>query len=71
MHFSWNFIQGAIFPFSGSGSNIISLLAIDSNSNIKPEANNFVLLSVTIEFLIIYFISVMWNRKNYSQYIGI
>lgn len=55
MHFSWNLIQGVIFPFEGSGSDLLSLLSIDSSLIIKPETNNFILLSISIEFLLIYF----------------
>ena len=66
MHFSWNFIQGAVFPFEGSGSNIVSLLTINNDLNIKPEVNDFVLLSIAIQFLLIYFTSAMWKKTTYN-----
>ncbi len=40
MHFSWNFIQGVIFPFQGSGTGLNSVFLIKGNDvDIWPEAS--------------------------------
>ncbi len=53
MHFSWNLIEGVIFPFQGSGSNIESLFILKTKLNIWPENSNYMILSVFFELLIL------------------
>lgn len=54
MHFSWNLIQGVIFPFEGSGANINSLLVFENEVNIIPEASPFMFTSFFVEIIFIW-----------------
>ena len=70
MHFSWNFVQGAIFGFANSGEDVkASILKIAlSNHPITggefgPEGSTILLVLSTISFLFIYF----WKRWNHIK----
>ncbi len=65
MHFSWNFIQGVIFSFEGSGSGLNSIFLLkDSNVNMPPEASNFMILTFFVEIVLVYIIykKIIANR---------
>ncbi|MBD0405449.1 CPBP family intramembrane glutamic endopeptidase [Flammeovirga sp. EKP202] len=70
MHFSWNFIQGVIFPFEGSGSNIESVFVLGSTIEIMPEANLFVIFSILLEIILVtifYHLSRKVNTNLFKQ----
>ncbi|WP_044208709.1 CPBP family intramembrane glutamic endopeptidase [Flammeovirga sp. OC4] len=70
MHFSWNFIQGVIFPFEGSGSNIESVFVLDSTIELMPEANLFVIFSILLEIILVtifYHLSRKFNTNLFKQ----
>ncbi len=54
MHFSWNFIQGVIFPFEGSGSEFDNILVLQSGVNINPEASQFMFVTFFVEIILIW-----------------
>lgn len=54
MHFSWNFIQGVIFPFDGSGSEFNSILVFKSEVVITPEASQFMFVTFFVEIILIW-----------------
>lgn len=57
MHFSWNFVQGVIFPFQGSGSNLESIFIMENNMMIFPEASCYMVITVLLEILLIWLLS--------------
>ncbi len=62
MHFSWNFIQGVIFPFEGSGAITQSFFLIKSNNTeMWPEASHYMILAFLIE---ITFIWLVYKKKG-------
>ncbi|WP_372774620.1 CPBP family intramembrane glutamic endopeptidase [Mangrovibacterium sp.] len=63
MHFSWNFIQGVIFPFEGSGSNLDSLFVFrDTSLNLLPEASRLHFLTFFVEIILI--LGLWWNARE-------
>ncbi len=58
MHFSWNFIQGVIFPFEGSGSNLNSILVMESKINLLPEASPFMIVTTIVEIILVWWLSI-------------
>ena len=54
MHFSWNFIQGVIFPFEGSGSKLKSILVSQNAIHITPEASKFMFITFLVEIILIW-----------------
>ncbi len=62
MHFSWNFIQGVIFPFEGSGSISQSFFLMKGNpGEFWPEASHYMILAFLIE---ITFIWLVYKKKG-------
>ena len=55
MHFSWNLVQGILFNFSGSGSQLESLLILENEVVLLPEASPYMVLIAMIEFTLIMF----------------
>lgn len=54
MHFSWNFIQGVIFPFEGSGSKLTSILVSQKAIHITPEASEYMFVAFLVEIILIW-----------------
>lgn len=63
MHFSWNFIQGVIFPFEGSGSGLSSLLLMQNTYSIIPEASSYFIITTIFEVLLIILIYRFTNPQ--------
>jgi hypothetical protein len=63
MHFSWNFIQGVIFPFQGSGSNLENIFIMENNAKIYyPEGSSYFIFAFILEIILII---LLYNyRKN-------
>lgn len=62
MHFSWNFIQGVIFPFQGSGSGLNSVYLIKGNDvDMWPEASHYIVLTFFIEIVLIW---LLYRKKG-------
>jgi membrane protease YdiL (CAAX protease family) len=57
MHFSWNFLQGVVLPFQGSGQSVASYFILVGGKVIFPEASHFMFISILLEMLIITLIS--------------
>ena len=57
MHFSWNFIQGIIFPFQGSGTGLESVFIMENQAMIYPEGSSYMVVSVILEIIIITLLS--------------
>lgn len=64
MHFFWNFIQGGIFPFEGSGSELESVFIVRNGAMMYPEASNFMVFAFLLEILLIKFLS---NSISFNQ----
>ena len=67
MHFSWNFIQGVIFPFEGSGSEFDSILVLQSGGDINPEASQFMFVTFFVEIILIWAF-VKLKQKTFNEY---
>ena len=63
MHFSWNFIQGVIFPFQGSGSDLESFFIMKNEAMVYPEVSSYIIVSVILEIIIITLLS--WVNSSY------
>jgi membrane protease YdiL (CAAX protease family) len=67
MHFSWNFIQGVVFPFEGSGSHLSTILSTERIQKVFPEASPFMIFSFIVEILLIWALSKISNRDARLQ----
>ncbi|PTN10442.1 CPBP family intramembrane glutamic endopeptidase [Mangrovibacterium marinum] len=62
MHFSWNIIQGVIFPFEGSGSNLDRLFVFrDASMRVFPEASQLYFVPFFVELILI---SGLWWKTR-------
>ncbi len=64
MHFFGNFIQGVVFPFQGSGSNLENIFVLESNAVFFPEASYYLCVSLLLEIVLI---TVIANSKYFTS----
>lgn len=57
MHFSWNFIQGVIFSFSGSGTDLENLFIMENKIMTSPEESHYMVFAVMLEILLVWLLS--------------
>jgi len=69
MHFSWNFIQGVIFPFQGSGSGLESVFIMENKAMMYPEGSSYIVIAVLLEILLITLLSRVGSFSKPDSYI--
>jgi len=69
MHFFWNFIQGVIFPFQGSGSGLASVFVMENEAMVYPEGSSYIVFAVLLEILLITLLSRVGSFSKPDSYI--
>lgn len=67
MHFSWNLVQGVVFPFEGSGNSLKSILVFDKPVSVYPEADPLMIVTTLVELLLILLLYRLKQKKGFSD----